>query len=241
VLSLTLVEYLNESDRLAERVQRLAQAIQAAVPQAAPRTQALIANLQALRGVAFLTAVTLVTELGTFTRFRKATQLMSYAGLTSSEHTSGSRRRQGAITKCGNAHVRRVIVEAAWQYQYQPRQTAAQQKRAGGTSERSRAIAWAAQSRLCPRYRALVARGKPTTVAVTAVARELLGFLWAIGRDTEQACATPPNDTSAGETPTTLQAITHAPPPVKASVPRLATAPGQPLRVPRRRSIRQSA
>lgn len=188
-LSAVFLDYLGEIDRLAERVQRLEQAIRAALLQAPARTQALVANLQALRGVSLLTAVTLVTELGTLTRFGTATQLMSYAGLTPSEHSSGGRRRQGAITKCGNAHLRRVVVEAAWQYQYQPRQTAAQQKRAGGTTERSRAIAWAAQLRLCPRFRRLLARGKPSTVAITAVARELLGFIWAIGRETEATVA----------------------------------------------------
>jgi transposase len=189
VLQTTFLEYLGEVDRLTEPVTRLDQAIRAAVPQAAPRTHALIANLQALRGVAFLTAVTLVTELGTFTRFARATQLMSYTGLTSSEHSSGGRRRQGAITKCGNAHLRRVVAEAAWQYRFLPRVTTAQLRRAPETTERSRAIAWQAQQRLCPRYRRLLAKGKPSTVAITAIARELVGFIWAIGRATEQPIA----------------------------------------------------
>jgi len=180
-LSATFRDYLSEIDRLQERLLRLDQAIRTAVAAAPARTQTLITNLQALRGVAFLTAVICVTELGTLTRFRKPTQLMNYAGLTSSEHSSGGRRRQGAITKCGNAHLRRVIVEAAWQYRFQPRVTTAQRQRAPGTSLRSRAIAWTAQERLCTRYRRLLARGKPSTVAVTAVARELLGFIWAIG------------------------------------------------------------
>lgn len=188
-LSETLLDYLGEVDHLRARVLRLEQAIRAVVQDAPVRTRTLITELQTLRGVAFLTAVTIVTELGTFTRFRKATQLMSYTGLTVSEHSSGGTRRQGAITKCGNAHLRRVVVEAAWAYRFRPLINATPARRAVGASEQSRTIAWTAQRRLSQRYRTLLGKGKLSTVAVTAVARELMGFMWAIGLAAERQLA----------------------------------------------------
>jgi transposase len=185
------LDYLGTVDQLTDRRQRFERTIAAAVEAAPPRLRALVHGLQALRGVALVTAATIASELGTLRRFRKPTALMSYAGVTPSEHSTGDHRRQGGITKCGNAHLRRVLIEAAWHYQYPPRLTLAQRSRTGLTTARGRQVAWAAQQRLCPRFRALVARGKRPTVAVTAVARELLGFIWDIGLDAEASVESP--------------------------------------------------
>ncbi|MBM4029746.1 MAG: IS110 family transposase [Planctomycetes bacterium] len=138
----------------------------------------------ALRGVDLVVAMTLVAELGDVTRFDSPVQLMAYVGEVPSEHSTGRSRRQGAITKTGNAHVRRVLTEAAWCYRLPARQTAHLQRRAQQTSPEVQAIAWKAQKRLCGRYRHLTARGKPSGKVITAVAREMLGFIWAIAQET---------------------------------------------------------
>ena len=136
--------------------------------------------LMALRGVGRVTAMTILAELGDLTRFDSPRELMAYLGLVPSEHSSGSRRRQGGITKTGNGHVRRVLVEAAWNYRYPARKSAIIQRRAERTSAGVQAIAWEAQKRLHYRYRTLMGAGKHNNVAVCALARELAGFLWAI-------------------------------------------------------------
>lgn len=136
--------------------------------------------LMALRGVSVIAAMTLLAELGDLTRFDNPRQLMAYIGLVPSEHSSGGRRRPGGITKTGNAHARRVLVEAAWAYRFPARQTRAIAERGARTSPSVRAIAWKAQKRLCARYRHLLEAGKNTQQTITAVARELAGFLWAI-------------------------------------------------------------
>ena len=137
-------------------------------------------DLMALRGVDTLTAITVLAELGDLTRFDTPGQLMAYVGLVPSEHSSGQRRKRGAITKAGNAHVRRVLVESAWCYRFPARKTAHLQRRAERTPPAVQAIAWKAQKRLCGRYRRLSARGMPKGKVCTAIARELLGFIWAI-------------------------------------------------------------
>lgn len=139
-----------------------------------------VEGLMALRGVSLITAMSTVAELGDLTRFDSPRQLMGYLGLVPSEHSSGPRRRQGSITCTGNGHVRRLFVEAAWSYQYQARKTAIIERRAEKTSEAVQAIAWEAQKRLCGRYRHLLRSGKTKQQVVTAVARELAGFVWAI-------------------------------------------------------------
>ena len=139
--------------------------------------------LQALRGIDQVAALTLLAELGDVSRFRSPRQLMAFVGLVPSEHSSGPRRRQGAITKSGNQHVRRMLVESGWAYRFPARKTARLQRRAEKTSPAVQAMAWTAQKRLCGRYQRLTARGKPTPLAVTAVARELCGFLWAIVKE----------------------------------------------------------
>jgi transposase len=117
----TLVELVLEVDHKAQRVERLDGAIDRAINDAPEHLRAVVDALQALRGVAKITAVTLATEFGTFSRFEKAAQVMSYTGMVPSEHSSGPRSRRGAITKTGNSHLRRVLVEAAWHYRHRPR------------------------------------------------------------------------------------------------------------------------
>jgi transposase len=136
--------------------------------------------LTALRGVSLTTSVTILAELGDLSRFDSPKQLMAYLGLVPSEFSSGSKRRQGAITKTGNGHVRRVLVESAWNYRFVARKTRDIQKRAEQTSEAIQAIAWEGQKRLCGRYQRLVQAGKLKQQVTTAVARELCGFVWAI-------------------------------------------------------------
>lgn len=139
-----------------------------------------IEALMALRGISLLTAATIMAELGDLTRFAEAPKLMGYLGLVPSEHSSGASTRRGGITKTGNSHVRRVLVEAAWTYRHPARKTAALQRRAERASEEVQEIAWTAQKRLCGRYRTLGGKGKLKVQVCTAVARELAGFVWAI-------------------------------------------------------------
>lgn len=140
-----------------------------------------IEALMALRGVSLLAATIIVAEIGDLKRFANAPQLMAYLGLVPSEHSSGGSTRRGGITKTGNSHVRRVLVEAAWTYRHAARKTAVVQRRAERAPEVVQDIAWSAQKRLCQRYRALEAKGKLKVQVCTAVARELAGFVWAIG------------------------------------------------------------
>ena len=139
--------------------------------------------LMALRGVNLVTAMTIVSEIGDISRFESPRQLMAYLGLVPSEDSSGKRQRRGEITKTGNGHVRRVLVEASWSYRLPARKTAHLQRKAEKASEAVQAIAWKAQKRLCSRYWHLIQKGKLKVQACTAVARELAGFIWAIGRE----------------------------------------------------------
>jgi transposase len=130
--------------------------------------------------------VTIVAEVGPLSRFARPKQLMGYSGMVSSEDSTGSSVRRGAITKTGNAHLRRIAGEAAWAYQYRPAMSPEMKKRQEGLSEEVKEIAWKAQSRLCTRYRRLVAKGKLRQKVTTAIGRELLGFIWAIGTQVER-------------------------------------------------------
>lgn len=141
----------------------------------------LVRGWMAMRGVKLVTAMTLASELGDVSRFARPEGLMSFVGMVPSERTSGQSRRQGSITKSGNRHVRRVLIESAWAYRHKPCWSSALRRRAADASEAVRAIAWKAQKRLHKRYHRLTSLRKPAQVAVTAVAREELGFLWAIG------------------------------------------------------------
>jgi transposase len=145
--------------------------------------------LQTLRGVAEVIATSLVAEVGEFQRFRNPAQLMAYAGLVPREYSSGASRWQGGITKSGNAHLRRVLGEAAWCYRYKPAVKRAIKKRQEGQSPQIQDMAWRAQDRLHRKYVRMVSRGKPHNVAVTAVSRELLGFVWAIACKVESELA----------------------------------------------------
>lgn len=176
-----LSDYVHEVEHAQQRMERLTLAIQEAAQSVPPEMRAVMNGLQALRGVAEMVAITLVAELGTFSRFQGAKQLMAYSGLVPSEFSTGERRIQGAITKTGNAHLRRVIVESAWSYQFRPWMGGEILKRQKGLSAEVREIAWKAQNRLHLRYQKLLARGKNKQQIVTSIGRELLGFIWAIG------------------------------------------------------------
>jgi len=182
----TLVDYLTEVNHATDRIERLDRALDAAIEQAPPQMREVIEALQTLRGVGKVIAITLVAEVGQFSRFARPRELMGYSGAVPSERSSGNKVRRGAITKTGNSHLRRVLVEAAWLYRYRPSLYAALRKRQLGQSEEIKAISWKAQQRLSSRYHRLTARGKPQPQVVTAVARELLGFIWAIGVHVEQ-------------------------------------------------------
>jgi transposase len=177
----TLLDYLHEVEHVAGRIERLERAIDEAVKTAPTAMRAVIEALQALRGIAQVSAVTIVAELGEVSRFAKPSQLMGYSGTVASENSTGERIRRGGITKTGNAHLRRVVIEAAWAYRYRPAVGATLRKRQASASEEVKAIAWKAQHRLHARYRHLTARGKCKQETVTAIGRELLGFIWAIG------------------------------------------------------------
>ena len=141
--------------------------------------------------MATLTGMTVAAELGDITRFSSPRQLMAYVGLVPSEHSSGGTRRRGGITKTGNAHVRRALAEAAWCYRFPARKTATLQRRAEHTSAAVQEVAWKAQKRLCGRYYYLSHRGLPHSKVCTAIARELLGFLWAIAWELKPTLAAP--------------------------------------------------
>ncbi len=136
--------------------------------------------LMALRGVKLITAMTIMAELGDITRFDSPRQLMSFLGLVPSETSSGATRRRGGITKTGNGHVRRVLIESAWSYRFPARKTAHLQRQAEQCSSEVQTIAWKAQKRLCGRYTHLLKRGKLKVQVCPAIARELVGFIWAI-------------------------------------------------------------
>ena len=141
--------------------------------------------LQALRGIALVGAATLVAELGDIGRFANPRQLMAYLGLVPSEHSSGSTRRQGGITKAGKGAARRMLIEAAWGYRFPARISREQLLRQEGLAKPIRDIAWKAQERLCRRYRKLARARKPPTVVTAAIARELAGFVWAIAKQAQ--------------------------------------------------------
>ena len=183
--NVVLLDHLLEVDQQSQRIARFEQAIDAAIATAPAHLRTVVDALQALRGVAKLTAVTLATEFGCFGRFGRATQAMSYTGLVSCEHSSGPKNRRGAITKSGNAHLRRVLVEAAWHYRHRPK-LRKRQKELVGELPTIAAIAWKAQQRLHRRYWQLSAKSKPRAKVVTALARELVGFVWAIGAEAER-------------------------------------------------------
>ena len=164
-----------------DRLQRLEQELHERVK--TWRLAPVVEALQALRGVQFTVAVTTVAELGDLTRFTNPRQLMRYLGLTPSEYSSGPRRSQGGITKTGNSHARRVLVEGAWAYRYPAKVSRHLQLRLEQLPKPIQDRSWTAQVRLCTRYQQLMARGKNANQVVVAMARALVAFMWAIARE----------------------------------------------------------
>jgi len=171
-----------------ERIERLEQAMREAVADwsLAPVVEA----VQALRGIDMVGAVTFLAELGDLSRFENPRQLMAYLGLTPSERSTGESVKRGGITKAGNTRARRLLIEAAWSYRFPPRVSKDMQTRIGAAPRTAREIAWKAQMRLCGRFRILTRKGKRPTIVVTAIARELSAFIWAIGREVVGSHAT---------------------------------------------------
>jgi transposase len=176
---MVLADAIETVDVSTTRLKKLEGQVKAAATSG--RHAPLIAALQSLRGVGVITAVTLVAELGDLSRFATPRPLMAYVGLVPSEHSSGSSQRRGRITKAGNSHARHVLVQAAWHYRHAPKLTRALQQRQVGQPEAVTDVAWRAQERLHARYRRLVGR-KGSQKAVIAVARELIGFVWALAQ-----------------------------------------------------------
>jgi transposase len=184
-LQAAFLDYVHEVEHAGERIERLDQALAHAIAAAPREMREVVEALQGLRGVGKIVAASLVAEIGSFTRFSSPSQLMSYCGLVPSEHSSGSRVARGGITKTGNSHVRRLIVESSWAYQHKPWIGGWLKKRLDPLEPEIKAISWKAQWRLHTRYKKLSARGKNKPQIVAAIGRELLGFIWAIATRVE--------------------------------------------------------
>lgn len=171
--------YLHALEQTENRTAQLEQEIKRLLPDWSLND--LVTQLQALKGVAWIIAVTVVAEIGDFSRFTNPKQLMAYLGLIPGEHSSGGRVRGTGITKVGNKEVRRLLYEAAWAYRSNAKVGSWMlAHRPAEVTQTAKDISWKAQQRLCWRYRSLVAKRKKSQVAITAVARELVGFMWAI-------------------------------------------------------------
>jgi transposase len=179
----TLQEYVDTVRSCSERVERITEQVRFLAGKW--RLGPVVEALQALRGVSLVVAATVVAELGDLSRFNNPRQVMAYLGLIPSEHSTGDKIKRGPITKTGNGHARRMLTEAAWSYRMPARVSRRLRDRQQNLPEKVWQIAWKAQVRLCTRYRRLVARGKVSQVAITAVARELAAFMWAIARTVE--------------------------------------------------------
>lgn len=179
---IVMQEYIEIVASLNRRIQAFDEHIQSAATASA--LWPIIEALMALRGMNLLTATCFAAEIGDLKRFATAPQLMAYLGLVPSEHSSGAKQSRGGITKTGNGHVRRLLIEAAWTYRHPARKSKVIQRRAERTPQAVQDIAWKAQTRLCSRYRRLEARGKLKVQVSTAIARELAGFVWSIGQVT---------------------------------------------------------
>jgi transposase len=173
-------EYAQGVDEAGKRIERLEAAIRDELGRW--RWRPVVAALEAFRGIRTIHAVRLVAELGDLTRFASPRHLMGFLGLVPSENSTGSRRRQGAITKTGNSSARRALVEAAWAYRYGERVPVGIARRQSGLPKPVTDLAWKAQLRLCSRFRRLSARGLNRNKIIVAVARELSGFVWALGQ-----------------------------------------------------------
>ena len=178
---ITFDSYLHAVDLVDARIEKLEQAIRETAEQGAWRE--LVARLRCLRGIDTLSALGLVAEIGDFGRFKSAEQFMAFVGLVPSEHSSGEHRRQGAITKVGNSHVRRLLVEAAWHAHRRPKVGYELARRQRGQDAIVIERSWRCQQRLYQRWQRMAARGKPHQKIVVACARELAGFVWAIATE----------------------------------------------------------
>lgn len=188
----TRLDCMNEVEHMSARVKRLEEVILELVKQAPQAMQEVIRGLQALRGIAHISAVTIATELGNVSsRFETARKLMGYSGAFPSEDSSGNRIRKGGITKAGNAHLRRIVMESAWCYRHLPRVGEKLRKRHQGIPADIIEIAWKAQHRLHKRYVKLSMAGKDPRKIIIAVGRELLGFIWAIAIRAERIATEP--------------------------------------------------
>jgi transposase len=181
---LTFQEYYHQLKEMEQRIQRYEEEIKIQATEGVHAN--LIQALQSLRGIALITAVSLAAEIGSFRRFPSASQFMGYTGLIPSEYSSGEVRRQGEITKTGNRHVRRLLIESAWSYRYSPAVKGDLKKRLNGLPPTIQGISWKAQNRLHKKYYRLLSRGKEKGKAVTAIARELAGFIWAVAQEVEE-------------------------------------------------------
>jgi transposase len=175
---IVLQDYIESVRAATARVTEITETLMRMIPQwsLAPVVESLVA----LRGIDRLTAVILLAELGDVSRFRSPKQLMAFLGLVPNLHNSGSTRRFGALTLAGNGHARRVLIESAWSYRHPARKTKHLKRKEANASAQARTIAWQAQKRLCGRYRALINAGKNSKLVCAAIARELVGFVWAI-------------------------------------------------------------
>jgi transposase len=180
---IVLQDYIHAMQSAEQRVVRLVEQIRDLLPSWS--LASIVQALQAMRGVALIVAVTVAAEVGDFSRFANPRQLMAYLGLVPSERSSGATTRRGGITKAGNALARRVLIEGAWTYRMQARVSRKLHDRLELVPDSVRDIAWKAQTRLCGRYRHLVAAGKARVVVTTAIAREMVGFIWAIARQVQ--------------------------------------------------------
>lgn len=178
VHQVVFAEYVQAEASAASRVTVIEKQMHEALAQWS--LQPVVQALRALRGVDTVAAMTLIAELGDLRRFESPRQLMAYLGLVPSEHSSGAVMRRGAITKTGNGHARRILVESAWSYRHQARMSKHLKHKAAEAPPMAQAIAWKAQQRLCKRYRVLCAKGKLKVQVCAAIARELSGFVWAI-------------------------------------------------------------
>jgi transposase len=173
-------EYLLAIQKTSDQLTRLDEQIRLAVE--SWRMGPVVKALQALRGISLVVASGLVAEIGDITRFTQPRQLMAYVGIVPSEYSSGRRRLQGGITKCGNTHARRLLVEASWSYQHKARVSEVIRRRQLNLPPNICELAWKAQTRLCRRFRRMVYRGINKKVVATAIGRELLGFVWAVAK-----------------------------------------------------------
>jgi transposase len=178
---IVLQEFLHTITERISRLERLDNELTHHVHQW--RYYPVVKAIQAMRGVRLLVATGVVAELGDLSRFDHPRKLMSYLGLVPSEHSSGGKRHIGAITKCGNGRARRLLVEGAHTYRYAANISTDMQKRQEGLPKDIIDIAWKAQIRLCKRYKKMIAKGKHYNLVVTAIAREMIAYIWAIAKE----------------------------------------------------------